>query len=101
MWHGLLSSCGPGALEPTGSVVMATKYGLVCPMAWDLRVLDLGGSECPVPGRKDFQPLTTKEILFKKINNFSLEAFAKENLGSGSRRGENGPKAASTCPALW
>ena len=31
--HGLLSSCGPWALEPTGSVVMATKYGLSCPMA--------------------------------------------------------------------
>ena len=28
--HGLLSSCGPGAFEPMGSVVMA--HGLSCPM---------------------------------------------------------------------
>lgn len=61
--HGLPSSCGPGALQPMGSVVMA--HGLSCPMARGILVPQSEFEpESPALEERFLNHWTTKEVMF-------------------------------------
>ena len=98
--HGLLPSCGPGALQPMGSVVMAHR--LSCPMACGILVPQSEFEpESPALEERFLTTGPPRKSCFKKTKIFFFflrSSCAKENLGSGSRRGENGFKAGSRCP---